>query len=85
MKSRKIKELDQIINDEKLDKKATYTFVENAFRDGYIQSTGTNLSLILPPISRFSAGGERSKKREMVLEKLRNFFDRFFGISSGKL
>ena len=85
VKSRKIKELDQIIDDEKLDKKATYTFVENAFRDGYIQSTGTGLSGILPPISRFSAGGERSKKRETVLEKLRNFFDRFFGISGGKL
>ena len=85
VKSRKIKELDQIIDDEKLDKKATYTFVENAFRDGYIQSTGTGLSGILPPISRFSADGERSKKRETVLEKLRDFFDRFFGISGGKM
>mgnify|MGYP000125905046 FL=1 len=85
MKSRKIKELDQIIDDEKLDKKATYTFVENAFRDGYIQSTGTGLSGILPPISLFSAGGERSRKRKAVLEKLRNFFDRFFSISSREL
>ena len=67
VKSRKIEELDQIIDDEKLNKKATYSFVENAFRDGYIQSTGTNLSRILPPISRFSAGGERTKKREIVL------------------
>jgi type I site-specific deoxyribonuclease, hsdR family len=85
VKSRKIKELDQIIDDEKLDKKATYTFVENAFRDGYIQSTGTGLSRILPPMSRFSPSGERSKKRETVLEKLRDFFDRFFDVSSGKL
>ncbi len=85
VKSRKIKELDQIIDDEKLDKKATYTFVEDAFRDGYIQSTGTGLSRILPPMSRFSPSGERSKKRETVLEKLRDFFDRFFDVSSGKL
>ena len=81
VKSRKIKELNQIIDDEKLDKKATYTFVENAFHDGYIQSTGTNFSRILPPISRFSPSGERSKKREIVLQKLRDFFDRFFTIS----
>lgn len=85
VKSRKIEELDQIIDDEKLNKKATYSFVENAFRDGYIQSTGTDLSRILPPISRFSAGGERTKKREIVLQKLRGFFDRFFSISNGKL
>lgn len=85
VKSRKIKELNQIVDDEKLDKKATYTFVENAFRNGYIQSTGTGLSGILPPISLFSAGGERSLKRKAVLEKLRNFFDRFFSISSRDL
>ena len=77
--------MNQIIDDEKLDKKATYTFVENAFRDGYIQSTGTGLSGILPPISRFSADGERSKKRETVLEKLRDFFDRFFDVSNESL
>lgn len=39
VKSRKIEELDQIIDDEKLNKKATYSFVENAFRDGYIERT----------------------------------------------
>ncbi len=85
VRSNRKKELDQIIDEENLNEEATYTFVENAFRDGYIQSTGTGLSGILPPISRFSAGGERSQKRETVLQKLRDFFDRFFDVSSGKL
>jgi len=39
----------------------------------------------LPPVSRFSPSGERTKKRESVLNKLTSFFERFFDISGGKL
>ena len=78
---RKIEELEQIIKSENLDHDATYKFVENAFRDGVITTGGTAIAKILPPISHFSPDGERTKKRENVLEKLTIFFERFFGIS----
>jgi len=78
-------ELDQIIIDERLSKEDTYTFITNAFRDGFIQTTGTALAKVLPPVSLFSPGGERSKKREAVLDKLTRFFDRFFDISCGEI
>jgi type I restriction enzyme R subunit len=52
----------------------------NAFRDGYIQTTGTGISKILPPVSRFSADGKRTQKRETVIEKLKAFFNRFYDI-----
>lgn len=58
-------------------------FVRNAFRNGNVATTGTDLVKVLPPVSRFSPGGERSKKRETVLDKLTRFFERFFDISSG--
>jgi type I restriction enzyme R subunit len=82
---KKIEELEKIIINEDLDHDATYTFVKNAFRDGNIVTTGTAITKILPPLSRFSPTGERSKKRESVLDELTRFFERFFDISNGKL
>jgi type I restriction enzyme R subunit len=81
--AKKVEELDQIINDENLDKEETYKFITNAFRDGYVQSTGTALSKVLPPVSRFTPTGDRTKKRESVLEKLSSFFNKFWDISGG--
>lgn len=83
--TKKVEELNQIIADEGLDHDETYRFIDNAFRDGSIQSTGTAISKILPPVSRFSADNSRGKKRETVLDKLTNFFNKFFDISSSKL
>ncbi|PWB38337.1 MAG: DEAD/DEAH box helicase [Parcubacteria group bacterium] len=81
---KKIDELEQIIKVENLDHDATYSFVRNAFRDGGVATAGTSISRILPPVSRFSPTGERTKKRESVLEKLISFFEKFFDISGGK-
>jgi len=81
---KKVQELDVIIEDEKLDKKETYTFIQNAFRDGHLTTVGTSLVKVLPPISKFSPGGERTKKRESVIDKLTRFFEKFFDISSDK-
>jgi type I restriction enzyme R subunit len=80
---KKIEELEQIIANENLDRDATYTFVRNAFRDGNVATTGTAITKVLPPVSRFSPTGERTLKRESVLSKLTNFFERFFDISGG--
>jgi type I restriction enzyme R subunit len=83
--SKKIEELDKIIADENLDKDETYKFIENAFRDGNVQTSGTAISKIIPPVSRFNPDQSRGKKRETVLDKLAAFFNKFFDISSDKL
>ncbi len=80
---KKQEELDKIIGDENLNKEETYGFIQNAFRDGYVQTTGTLITKVLPPVSRFTPGGERTKLRETVLEKLIAFFNRFWDISGG--
>lgn len=82
--TKKLEELDNIIKIENLNKKATYKFIENAFRNGSLETTGTTITGILPPVSRFSPNRERTKKRESVFEKLKNFFDKFFDIASKK-
>jgi type I restriction enzyme R subunit len=83
VEKKKIEELEEIIKQENLDHAETYKFVRNAFRNGSVATTGTALAKVLPPVSRFSPGGERSKKRESVLTKLIKFFERFFDISRG--
>ena len=83
--AKKMEELDRIITDEKLNRDETYKFVQNAFHDGNVQTTGTAIAKILPPISRFDRNTNRTQKRETVIGKLQTFFDRFWDISGGKL
>ena len=74
------KELTQIIQEEKLKEPETRKFLENAFRDGEIKTTGTDIDKLMPPVSRFGGGGARAKKKQGVIERLKAFFERFFGI-----
>ena len=79
--SAKIAELDQIIADEHLNREETYNFVQNAFRDGYVQTNGMDIGKILPPMSMFDRNNNRAKKKKTVIEKIIAFFERFFSIS----
>lgn len=72
-------DLNEIIATEKLKPEDTRKFMENAFRDGEIKTAGTDIDKIMPPISRFGGGG-RAKKKLGVIEKLRAFFEKYFGI-----
>lgn len=80
---KKIEELEEIITTENLDRDATYHFIKSSFRDGRVPAAGTAISKVLPPVSRFSPTGDRTKKRESVLDKLTSFFEKFFDISGG--
>ena len=72
-------DLDVIIKEEKLKPEDTRKFIENAFRDGEIRTVGTDIDKLMPPISRFGGGG-RTKKKQGVIEKLKTFFEKYFGI-----
>lgn len=85
VKQQKKAELEKIITEENLKPEETITFINNSFKNGEIQAAGTAFASILPPVSRFSPNGERTLKKETVLEKLRRYFDRFFDISNGEI
>ncbi|KXK27604.1 MAG: Type I restriction enzyme protein [candidate division WS6 bacterium OLB20] len=74
VEKKKIEELEQIINEENLNKEATYKYIESAFRDGGLTTSGTALTKVMPPKSRFTPNQERAKSRETILEKLTRFF-----------
>ncbi len=73
-------ELNRIIAEENLNPAETVAFVESAFRDGAIPTSGTAITRILPPVSRFSGDGGHAVKKQGVIERLVLFFDRFFGL-----
>ena len=73
------KALAAIIAEEKLKDEETRAFIDGAFRDGGIKTTGTDIDKILPAVSRFG-GGNRKEKKETVIEKLKAFFERFWNI-----
>jgi type I restriction enzyme R subunit len=78
--ARRTAELDQIITEENLNPEATRTFIATALRDGSIQRTGTAVTRILPPMSRFAAGGTHSEKKQSVLDRLAAFVERFMNL-----
>jgi type I restriction enzyme, R subunit len=75
----KEKELKQIIDSEKLKEIETRKFIDDCFENGEVKTTGTDIEKILPPTSRFG-GGNRTEKKKGVIEKIKSFFERFFGI-----
>ena len=80
--ARREAELDAIIEGEGLRPDAARAFVEAAFRDGSLRTTGTAITKVLPPVSRFAADGGHSEKKQRVIDKLGAFFERFFGLSA---
>lgn len=77
------KEMDlaALIEEEKLKPEETQRFVENTFRDSTLKTTGTDIDKILPPVSRFSGGGNsRAAKKQSVTGKLTAFFEKYSGL-----
>lgn len=81
--ARRDAELEKIITDEKLRPDETRAYVDTAFRDGALRTSGTAITRVLPPTTRFSSGGGHGEKKQRVLAKLMAFFERFFGLVSG--
>lgn len=74
-------DLEQIILEEKLKPQETRIFLENAFREGEVKTVGTDIEKLMPPVSRFG-GGNRAQKKQTIIEKLKAFFEKYFGIGS---
>ena len=81
VRARREAELKGLIEAENLRPEETRDFIESAFRDGAIQASGTAITMILPPVSRFSPDAGYGEKKQRVLDKLRDFLDRFLGLS----
>ena len=78
VREEKEKDLEKVIEEEKLKPEETKKFIDNSLRDGVLKTTGTDIDKLLPAVSRFG-GGNRVEKKTGVIEKLKGFFDKYLG------
>ncbi|MGO2941078.1 MAG: type I restriction endonuclease subunit R [Brevibacterium aurantiacum] len=76
-------ELQELIEMHKLKLEQTRSFVDEAFRDGQLRTAGTEITRILPPVSRFNRESNHGDKKKRVIEALSRFFERFRGLATG--
>ena len=69
-------ELAVIINEEKLKVEETHKFIDNSFRDGVLKTTGTDIDVIMPAVSRFG-GGNRAEKKKRVIDRLMAYYEKY--------
>ncbi|PAF52537.1 type I restriction endonuclease subunit R [Helicobacter sp. 13S00477-4] len=80
IKEKQKNELQKIIKDENLNEEKTKEFLENAFEINKFQDLGTDIDNALPEIPLFQPPEIQAKnreKRENIISKLKNFFERF--------
>jgi type I restriction enzyme R subunit len=79
--AKRVEDLDRIIAEESLNPDEARAFVDNAFRDGAVPAAGTAITRVVPPVSRFSKSNDHATKKQIALDKLGAFFERYFGLS----
>jgi len=78
IENKKEKELNEIIEEEKLKPEETKYFMKEAFKNGEIKEKGMDVVKVLPSITMFGVG--RGKKKERVIQRFIDFFNRFWGL-----
>ena len=73
-------DLENIIEEERLKPDETRRFLANSFRDGALKTTGTDIDKLMPPVSRFG-GGNRTEKKQGVIQRLSHFFEKYLGVA----
>ena len=76
----KSRQIGEIIDGEKLKPNETKEFIDRCFKDGYVEENGTAITKILPPMPLFGGGNKRQETKLRVIEKIKEFFDRFTNI-----
>ena len=72
-------DISRLIEEERLKEEETRRFIDNAFRDGVMRTTGTSVDRLMPPVSRFGSSN-RTTKKQGIIEKLLSFFEKYFGL-----
>ena len=79
VKEQQKSDIETLIAEERLNAEELRKYLFNAFRDGQIKTTGTDIDKIMPPVSRFGSGA-RAEKKQFVIDKLKAFFEKYYGL-----
>jgi len=81
IENQKKDDLELIIKEEELIPNKTYKFIENCFRDFEIKTHGTDINQIMPKMSRFSGNNDSAEKKNRVIKKITDFFDKYIDLN----
>ena len=76
----KYDELQQIISQFKLKQDKTVKYISDSFKDGELKTTGMHIESLLPPISIFSGNNKHYETKQKVIERLKEYFEKYLGI-----
>lgn len=79
VREQKEKDISTLITEERLKDEEARKFIDNAFRDGLLRTTGTDIDKIMPPMPRFG-GSNRAEKKNGIIAKLTAFFEKYLGL-----
>ena len=75
----KEKDLTAMISENNLKPEETRKFIAGAFRDGEVKTSGTEIDQLMPPMRRFG-NTNRASVKQVIIDKLVIFFDKYKGI-----
>ena len=78
VEERKKRDLSELIEKERLKAGETEKLFDGALKTGVLKTTGTDIDLILPPLSRF--GNIRQMTKDRVISSLQGLFERYKGL-----
>ena len=80
IKQRKQEEFDRIVDEEHLKAGLAEQFVVDCFKEGHVDADGTRIVSMLPPVSRFAPSNAYEVMKTRVIDRFREYFDRFTGM-----
>ncbi len=80
----KRREFEAIVKDENLKEREAKEFIETSFKRGYVAEGGLELNGIMPPINPFDPNANREGKLRQVVERIKAFFNKYFGIANAE-
>lgn len=80
IKRRKQEEFERIVREEHLNSSIAEQYIIDCFKQGYVDPDGTRIVSMLPPVSRFAPSNDYEVMKSRVLDRYRQYFDRFYGL-----
>lgn len=77
-------DMKTLITDENLNPEETRKFINRSFKSGEVETLGTDIEKILPPMRRFGGNSEHEEKKERIVDKIKKFFEKYSGITNAQ-
>ena len=71
------KDISALVKDENLKAEGVRNFIDASFRNGYVKTTGEEISKFMPSLSLFDV--RREEKKQGVIRRIQTFFEKYRG------